>query len=158
MKKSYIYHPLILVFSLLLLGFSPIPDKSSVKFEQEKITVKTTNGEHIFDAEIAITKEQLEAGLMYRTSLPENKAMLFILPDNSRIGMWMKNTLISLDMLFIDNLGKIVYIAKNTKPNSLDIISAGDKPVSAVLELKGGLSEAKNINIGDEVIFKGGKK
>jgi uncharacterized protein len=158
MKKSYIYHPLILAFSWLIMGLSPIADKPEVKFEQEKIAVKTANGEYTFDTEIAKTKEQLETGLMYRESLAQNKAMLFMLPGNERVGMWMKNTLIPLDMLFIDKLGKIVYIARNTKPNSLDIISAGDKPVNAVLELKAGTAEAKNINIGDKVIYKGEKK
>ncbi|MEQ1705742.1 MAG: DUF192 domain-containing protein [Rickettsiales bacterium] len=155
MKKSYIYYPAILIFGWLLLGLTPISGKSPVTFERETIIIKTKNGKHSFNAEIAETKEQLETGLMYRTSLADDAAMFFIFKDNSKINMWMKDTMISLDMLFIDKQGKIVYIAKNTKTDSLNIITAGDKPVKAVLELKGGVSESRNINIGDEVIYKG---
>ncbi|MEK6746905.1 MAG: DUF192 domain-containing protein [Pseudomonadota bacterium] len=155
MKKPYIYYPAILIFGWLLLGLTPVYGKSPVTFEREIIIIKTKNGKHSFNAEIAETKEQLETGLMYRTSLADDAAMFFIFKDNSKINMWMKDTMISLDMLFIDKQGKIVYIAKNTKTDSLNIITAGDKPVKAVLELKGGVSESRNINIGDEVIYKG---
>lgn len=151
---SYTYYPLVVAFGLLLSGILPIPEKSPVTFDQEKITIKTATGKYHYDVEVAINEAQQERGLMYRTSLTDYKGMLFIFSGDNKVSMWMKNTLISLDMLFIDKLGKIVYIAKNAKPDSLDIISPGDAPVIAVLELKGGSSEAHNINIGDEVIYK----
>lgn len=154
MKKPHIFFILSIVSICLLMGFSPIPEKSPVTFEQEKITIKTASGEYSYNAEIARNEAQQERGLMYRTSLADNNGMLFLFNGNKQVNMWMKNTLIPLDMLFIDKLGKIAYIAKNAKPNSLDIINAGDAPVSAVLELKGGAADEHHINVGDQVIYK----
>ena len=78
---------------------------------------------------------------MYRTSLAKDSGMLFYLPVEQNCTMWMKNTLIPLDMVFISKEGTITKIVKNTIPYSLERISSGKK-VSAVLELNGGTSDA----------------
>lgn len=88
---------------------------------------------------------------MYRRSLPENYGMLFAWPNERPIQMWMKNTLIPLDMLFIDRKGYIVYIAHSAHPLSTDVISS-PKSVLAVLEIAGGEAKNNSIKVGDQVI------
>ena len=78
--------------------------------------------------------------------------MLFVSQELRDIQMWMLNTLIPLDMLFFDDLCKIVYIHQNAKPNDLTIISSGQK-VRGVVELNGGLATKKNIEAGNKIYF-----
>ena len=107
-------------------------------------------GQHRFEVELADTPASQETGLMFRQSLAEKRGMLFVFPQSQISAMWMKNTLIPLDMLFIDERGKIVRIAKNAVPHSRDIISS-DGPVKAVLELAGGICDKSGIQPGDMV-------
>jgi uncharacterized membrane protein (UPF0127 family) len=125
-----------------------------VTFTKESIAVQTGGEKHIFHTEIATTEIQLQTGLMFRKNIDEDSAMLFIFDNMPLVNMWMKNTLIPLDMLFIGPDGKIVYIKHDAKPQSLDVINAGALPVQAVMELKGGIAAKKHINIGDRVIYK----
>ena len=101
-------------------------------------------------AEVADDAAERRVGLMGRQSLPKNHGMLFVYPDQAVRSFWMKNTLIPLDMLFLDTDGKIIAIARNTVPGSLRSIGPG-VPVKAVLELNGGRSEALGIEPGDVV-------
>ena len=87
-------------------------------------------------------------GLQYRNQLPPNSGMLFDFVKVGSVTMWMKNTPLSLDMLFVDQGGKIVQIEKATKPYSLDFISS-KRPVKAVLELPAGTSDRLEIRTGD---------
>ncbi len=115
------------------------------------LTIVTATGEHRFEVEIADDDEERRIGLMYRTSLPENAGMLFDFgPETAIRSMWMKNTLIPLDMAFIDQNGRIVRIAAETTPRSLASISSG-APVLAVLEVNGGRFEALGVKEGDLV-------
>lgn len=154
MKKTYIYTIITLALCCFYSVFFAIAKESPVTFSREKIIIQTSKVEQTYNVEIAITNEQLEVGLMFRESLPKNDGMLFIFNNEQKVNMWMKNTLIPLDILFIDKLGKIIYIAQNAKPNSLDIINAGNVAVRAVLELGGGATKENNINIGDKIIYK----
>ena len=88
-----------------------------------------------------------------RTHLNENAGMLFLSAELRDIQMWMLNTLIPLDMLFFDDTLRIVHIHENAKPNDLTIISSGQK-VRGVIELNGGISQKKNIQKGNRIIFK----
>jgi uncharacterized protein len=92
-----------------------------------------------------------EQGLMFVRHMDDHEGMLFVFPGGQRVSMWMKNTYISLDMLFIGADGRIEYIAPRTIPLSLTIISAPN-PARAVLELKGGISEQLGIHVGDVVV------
>ena len=89
---------------------------------------------------------------MNRTEIPADHGMLFIWGKDLPITMWMKNTPLPLDMLFVDGNGKIVSIVQNAKPESEDIIDP-KKPVRAVIELLGGVAAAKGIHVGDRVII-----
>ena len=88
---------------------------------------------------------------MQRKSVAENEGMLFLMPQEKIIQMWMKDTIIPLDMLFIDHTGTIVHIAHSAPPLSLNTIST-PTPVSAVLELSGGTSQHDGIHEGDHII------
>ncbi|OFW83711.1 MAG: hypothetical protein A2018_04680 [Alphaproteobacteria bacterium GWF2_58_20] len=94
-------------------------------------------GEHSLSVDLATTPTQQERGLMFRNSLPEGSGMLFLFSPPRKVGMWMKNTLIPLDMVFIDTNKSIAAIAENTIPESLRIISSR-KDSMAVLELPAG--------------------
>ena len=112
--------------------------------------VKADGGKVSFTAELAATPEELATGLMNRDSLDADKGMLFDFGYEKPVKMWMKDTLIPLDMLFIDKKGKIVYIAENTKPLSLDFIEA-EMPIRYVLEINGGGSKVNGIATGDKL-------
>lgn len=122
----------------------------------EPLTVATETDAHMFTVEIADTDELRSRGLMFRQRLPEDRGMLFDFGSPRPVAMWMKNTYISLDMLFIRQDGTIAYIAENTVPKSLDTIGISE-PVVAVLELAGGVTKKLGIRAGDTVyhrIFK----
>ena len=117
----------------------------------EKLVISTASGDAPFMVEIADTDEERRIGLMYRTKLPENGGMLFDFSDENRVqSMWMKNTLIPLDMAFIAKDGRIVRIEAMTTPRSLASISSG-APVAAVLEVAGGRLAALGVTAGDTV-------
>ena len=116
----------------------------------EPVTVVTAKQAQIFDTEVADTDDLRARGLMFRHKLPEDRAMLFDFGDPRPAAMWMKNTYIPLDMLFIRPDGKIAYIAENTVPKSLDAIGVSE-PVLAVLELAGGVTKKHGIRAGDSV-------
>jgi uncharacterized membrane protein (UPF0127 family) len=122
-----------------------------VGFEKSVLTIETANGPQRFDVELALNSRQQQQGLMYRRSMPANAGMLFVYDGLAPVSMWMKNTFIPLDMLFIDGEGRIVRIVERTVPHSLETISAG-RPVNAVLELNGGTASRLGIKPGDRVV------
>ena len=119
---------------------------------QPKVTIQTTKGDVSFQVEIATTPEKREFGLMYRRDLPANHGMLFIFPAEKVNSFWMKNTPISLDMIFINRERKIVGIVHETVPFSLDGRSVS-VPSQYVLEINGGLSRQSGFKAGDVVRF-----
>lgn len=116
----------------------------------ERLEIITRNGVQVFDIELAVTPEQRMKGLMYRKELPEGKGMLFDFDSEQPIAMWMKNTYIPLDMIFIREDGRIARIAENTTPHSEAIISSG-APVKGVLEVIAGTAKKFGIAPGDKV-------
>ncbi|MTI09284.1 DUF192 domain-containing protein [Curvivirga aplysinae] len=124
-----------------------------VTFGRDTVIIKTNNGPVSFEMEIASDYEQRKQGLMFRTELADGKGMLFDYGFPYEAAMWMKNTLIPLDMLFVRSDGKITYIHHRAVPGDLTAISAGE-PVRAVIELAGGQAKAKKIKVGDYVDYK----
>ena len=130
-------------------GSGPAADLSA--FDQSQLTIETQAGQRDFDVFVAKTREQQRRGLMYVRELPENEGMLFIHEYDAIRSMWMKNTYIPLDMLFISAEGEIRNIAADTVPFSLDAVRS-DGPVRAVLELNAGTAKRLGIDAGDRVI------
>jgi len=116
----------------------------------EPLTIATDDDALMFTVEIADTPELRARGLMFRQRLPEDRGMLFDMGIPRPVYMWMKNTLIPLDMLFIRADGTIAYIAQNTTPGSFDTVGITE-PVLAVLELAGGVTAKHRIRAGDKV-------
>jgi uncharacterized protein len=121
-------------------------------FATATLTIVTAKGDHRFAVELAETPAQMEQGLMFRTSLPPDAGMLFDFKHPTMATMWMHNTLIPLDMLFVDAKGKIVNIAQRAVPESDAIISAA-APVRAVIELNGGTAARLGVVPGDRVLY-----
>ena len=139
---------LILCAFLALLPASLRAEEALTKIEP--LTIATDGDATMFTVEIADTDESRERGLMFRQRLPEDRGMLFDFGDPRPVAMWMKNTYIPLDMLFIRADGTIAYIAENTVPKSLDTIGITE-PVKAVLELAAGTTKKKDIHSGNVV-------
>ncbi len=118
------------------------------------IVITTRGGPITIDVEVARTAAQQQRGLMFRRSLPERTGMIFLYEPPQPVAMWMRNTLISLDMLFVARDGTIVRIAERTEPFSERIISSG-RDVSAVLEIEGGASRTLGIAVGDMIELSG---
>ncbi|MEQ1649782.1 MAG: DUF192 domain-containing protein [Hyphomicrobiaceae bacterium] len=117
---------------------------------RETLVLVTHGGEKSIDIEVAETLEEKSLGLMFRTALADNQGMLFPYGRSMEITMWMKNTYIPLDMVFIRPDGVVHRIAARTEPLS-EAIVASEGPVSAVLELAGGAAERLGLKVGDTV-------
>ena len=118
---------------------------------KEKLVIVTRDGRSLsFDVEMATSMQQQMTGLMFRTAVPPDSGMLFDWGQPQDSQMWMKNTLVPLDMVFINQDGTIRSIAENTVPRSLATIDSRG-PVKATLELQGGITAKENIRVGDVV-------
>jgi uncharacterized protein len=118
----------------------------------EPLTIVTASGSHEFAVEVMRTNAQLERGLMFRHFLPADRGMLFDFKSEQPVMMWMKNTYISLDMIFIGKSGLVVAIAADTEPLSEHIIPSG-APALAVLEVNAGTAAKIGLKIGDKVRY-----
>lgn len=118
--------------------------------DQSTLEIVTKNGVHVFSVELAITDADRQKGLMFRKELPEGQGMLFDFKQDQDVSMWMRNTYIPLDMLFINADGRIRRIAENTTPLSERTIPSGG-PVRGVLEVIGGTAKKLGIAPGDRV-------
>lgn len=138
-----------IVVALLLIS-APLGPASAQ--ELSELWIETAAGpRYRFDVELATTPMQQARGLMYRESMAADAGMLFVFDQPRPASFWMKNTLISLDMLFIAADGRIVNIGERTVPLSTDSVPS-DGPVRAVLEINGGLSAMLGIRPGDKVV------
>jgi uncharacterized protein len=141
---------------MLLLGAGVARSQSEIEplsaFPQSLLAVRTSSGNVInFKIWTADTPARDQQGLMFQRSMDLHAGMLFVFPKNERVSMWMKNTYIPLDLLFMNQYGVIEYIAVNATPLSTAIIGPR-QPEYAVLELNGGACEKLGIKIGDSVL------
>ncbi len=121
-------------------------------FETGPLAIVTADGaRHDFNVELAETPAQMSQGLMFRRKLARDAGMLFIYRPPRQAAMWMKNTHIPLDMVFIGTDGRVVKLVERTVPHSLKTV-ASDGPVAAVLELNGGTVSRLGIAPGDRVL------
>lgn len=143
---------LAVIWLLLLAGQTALPAAAdSLRFETSPLTVVSTAGRHDFTVELALTPQQRARGLMFRKSLAADAGMLFDFGAPGRVAMWMKNTLIPLDMIFIKPGGIIANIASGTVPLSLVPVPSNG-PVRGVLEVRAGTAARLGIRPGDRVL------
>lgn len=114
------------------------------------LVITTATGEHRFTVEMALTGEQSARGLMFREQLGSDEGMLFDFRRDQIVTMWMRNTILSLDMIFISRDGRVATIAERTTPFSEAQISSR-VPVRAVLEVPAGTAQRLSIRPGDRV-------
>jgi uncharacterized membrane protein (UPF0127 family) len=149
-------------FMMLLSANAALPEAAAPEpltaFPQSLLAIKSAAGKVVnFKIWTADTEQREQQGLMFIRDMDEHAGMLFMFPQNQRVSMWMKNTYISLDLLFLNARGKIDYIAAGATPLSEAIIGP-PTPEYAVLELKGGACERLGIKVGDVVLHKNFKK
>ena len=153
MTSAIMIRRVVLLLVTLLISRPPLSLGAELQsFPTAELTIVSATGQHRFKVEVAETPAQMEQGLMFRTSLPPDAGMLFIYKDPTIATMWMRNTLIPLDMLFVDARGRILNIHERAVPQSLDVIAAA-APVRAVIELNGGTAARLGIKPGDQVIY-----
>jgi uncharacterized protein len=116
----------------------------------EMLVIETASGPHEFSVEVMRTGLQRERGLMFRRYLPQDRGMLFDFGIERPIMMWMKNTYLPLDMIFIGRTGKVSGIAQDAEPLSQKIIPSG-APAYGVLEVNAGTAARIDLKIGDRV-------
>jgi hypothetical protein len=132
----------------------PGVDRPQPKLPMERLVIVARDGRrHEFQVEMAVNPDHQTIGLMFRTEVPPNEGMLFDWGAPRESSMWMRNTLVPLDMLFITADGRIHRISERTTPHSLAPIDSRG-PVRATLELQGGITERLDIRVGDRAIHR----
>ncbi|SLN76964.1 DUF192 domain-containing protein [Oceanibacterium hippocampi] len=139
-----------LVLLLAVTVSVPGPAAGAAELPREKLVIESDGAYHPFTVEVARSTNEKSRGLMFRERLEPDAGMLFLYAREGEIAMWMKNTLIPLDMIFIDAGGIIVDIHRRAVPHSTATI-ASRRPALAVLEVNGGLTERLGIRPGDRV-------
>ena len=139
--------------ALLLLAVLSVFENASAQdmMRVEPVTIVTAHASTTFSAEVADTDSTRERGLMFRQVMPPDQAMLFDVGSPRPIAMWMKNTYVALDMVFVRQDGSIAAIAENTVPKSLDTIGV-QEPVKGVIELAAGTAKRIGLTKGDHVV------
>ena len=136
--------------ALTVAAFHAFAGSSAHAATVEPLEIVTKSGVQVFSVEMATTEEEKTTGLMYRKELADGKGMLFDFSPEQEVSMWMKNTYISLDMIFIRSDGRILRIAENTEPLSTRIIPSNGL-AKGVLEVIAGTAEKYGIKPGDRV-------
>lgn len=138
----------LVVLAVAMLCITPALSRAAGE-QTQTLEIVSKSGVHVFAVEVMHTPEEKAKGLMYRRELAEGRGMLFDFAPEQPVSMWMKNTYISLDMIFIRADGRISRIAENTTPESEAIIAGGT--VRGVLEVIAGTAKKYGIVAGDRV-------
>jgi uncharacterized membrane protein (UPF0127 family) len=129
-----------------------VTSTSLFALERKPLTINSATGPHTITVEVAKTREEQMTGLMFRRSIGADEGMIFIYPQDQEISMWMKNTYIPLDMIFIRHEGTVLHVERDTEPLSERIISSGDQ-ARAVVEMAAGSAQRLGIEPGDRIDF-----
>jgi uncharacterized membrane protein (UPF0127 family) len=147
-RLNFLLSSLVFLFGFLNL---PLGVQAFAQVQTlEKLEIVTATGTHEFSVEVMRTPAELERGLMFRRFLPLDRGMLFDFKTEKPVMMWMKNTYLPLDMIFIARSGRVVGLAENTEPFSEKIIPSG-APTYSVLEVNAGTVAKIGLKVGDEV-------
>jgi uncharacterized protein len=151
MRRIPLFAALVAAFLLSLATPGHAQQPPLVTFKHDELTITTKDGTaHKFQIELATDDAQREQGLMFRQTMAPDAGMLFIYDHVQPVAMWMENTYIPLDMLFIAADGHVVNIRQRAVPHSQENIPS-DGPVKAALELNGGTVSRLGIQVGDKV-------
>ncbi len=150
----FIFPPLFVAGWPFMNALIELVPAAYAKMRQDKLTIVSAAGatEHAFSIEVASTEQEKALGLMFRTELSDGQGMLFPYPAERGLQMWMHNTYIPLDMVFIHADGTIARIEERAEPLSDRVISSGSA-VLAVLEIPGGAAQRLGIKTGDKVRY-----
>jgi uncharacterized membrane protein (UPF0127 family) len=142
----------LLVLASLAARAQSVPLEELSQFPQASLEISGAPGaqKHSFQVWIADTPARQEQGLMFVRDLAADRGMLFPQTPPRVMNMWMKNTYVELDMVFVGTDGRIVRILERAKPLTLDTLSSG-QPVAAVLEIRGGEASRRGLRLGDRV-------
>lgn len=133
-----------------LLGAAFLPFVAMAECEPGRIFLRGDWGQAVFSVELADSEAERAQGLMHRESMPKSAGMLFIYPSARHATFWMRNTLIPLDMIFIDAQGAITHVHSQAIPLDETVIDGGGG-VTHVLEINGGLAKALGIAVGSQI-------
>lgn len=122
-------------------------------FSRDIVVIRTHDGSHRFNVELAVSEEERAQGLMFRKDLAPNAGMLFLYNQDQAVTFWMKNTYLPLDMIFIASDGKITQIVRRAQPLSENLIPSNTY-VRGVLEVNAGIADRLDIEPGDQVDFR----
>ncbi len=140
----------VLIALSLLLAAAPVVVAPATEVKVETLAIETAKGEQTFSVEVVRKEGERNRGLMFRHEMAADRGMLFDYDPPQEIAFWMKNTFIPLDIIFVGADGRIIRIAENTTPLSLERLPSGGA-VRGVLEINGGLSAKLGIKPGDKV-------
>ncbi|MGJ8570949.1 MAG: DUF192 domain-containing protein [Hoeflea sp.] len=143
-KQVALFFLAILIFAMPVMVVA-----AELPTDPERLVIETGAGPVDFSVELALSPADRASGLMNRNSMATDHGMLFKFDQSRQVLMWMKNTPLPLDMLFIDEAGVVIRIAKETTPFSETVIPSGG-PVRYVLELNGGTADKRGISMGDK--------
>jgi uncharacterized protein len=151
--RSFVSSVVLAAALLFLPAFAPVLQPAVAQEATgtlEPLSIVTASGTHDFSVEVMRTDPERERGLMFRRYMPRNRGMLFNFDVEQPVMMWMKNTYLPLDMIFMSKTGRVVAIAADTEPLSEAIIPSG-LPAYAVLEVNAGTAARIGLKIGDVV-------
>ena len=137
------------LFALALMAFMPVQAATAAPVAQ-RLQIVTASGAHAFDIELVRSRADMEKGLMFRHTMAADHGMLFDFGQPQTITMWMKNTYLPLDMVFIAPDGHVTHVVENAEPMSEAIISS-ENPALSVLEVNAGVAEKIGVKTGDVV-------
>ncbi|MBB5701710.1 hypothetical protein FHS76_001572 [Ochrobactrum daejeonense] len=148
---------IFLAFAFVFLAFAAQAAETPpmrLPLDKEPLTFVLSNGNKAnFALEVAQTDEARMRGLMWRTDFPEGRAMIFVFGEMRRVMMWMQNTPLPLDMVFLDDKGRVSAIHENAVPFSENIISS-EVPAAYVVELLAGTVKRTGIKLGDKAVHR----
>jgi uncharacterized membrane protein (UPF0127 family) len=149
-KAMLALRPLVPLASMLLIALPALAQHNLVAFDKGDLTIQTQAGPQKFTVELAADEAQRGQGLTFRRRVAADAGMLFLYPHEQVVTLWMKDTMVPLDMLFIGADGRIRNIQERAVPQSPSIIPS-DGPVKAALELNAGTVDRLGIKPGDRV-------
>lgn len=146
---------IFLVSMMILLAGCSLLSTSIIGASESQVIFEKNEENYIYGVSVADTYDERKMGLMYEENLDENQGMIFVFAKKDKFNFWMKNTLISLDMIFIDEHMKVVDFIENAEPCKVKNCPHYTPKIPAlyVLELNGGQANKIDLEIGDKVKF-----